>query len=135
LLPEGVVFGCDSTWTIPLTSFEQTDDHYFNHGQKLFEIGQNSTLGIMVWGLNSFPEASIRTMVATFGDSLAADPPANVQQIAARWATFFWDRYLAAYAEQRARVKELQELVGKQEEGAAEAKKARREARGCGKGR
>jgi len=118
LLPEGVVFGSDSTWTIPVKGFdpEQPDEHYFNHGQKLFEVGQNSTLGILIWGLNSFPEVSFRTLVATFADQLNANPAPSVQEIANRWSAFFWERYSAIYAEKKARLAELSELLGGQEE-------------------
>lgn len=107
LLPEGLVFGCDSTWTIPVKGFEQTDDHYFDHGQKLFEIGENSTLGILVWGLNSFREVSFRTLVATLADQLKEKHAANVAEVANRWAKLFWKEYRAAYTEEMTCLQEL----------------------------
>jgi len=46
--PEGIVLGADST-----ASFNFGAMHYYNHNQKLFELGDGSTLGIVTWGLGS----------------------------------------------------------------------------------
>jgi hypothetical protein len=45
--PEGIVLGADSASTYAFP----TGHHHFNYGQKLFEIGTESTLGIVTWGL------------------------------------------------------------------------------------
>ena len=43
--PEGIVLGADST-----TSF-YGGIHYYNHNQKIFELGEkDTTFGIMTWG-------------------------------------------------------------------------------------
>ena len=47
LSPEGVVLGADSMSTYPFPGH----DHHFNYGQKLFEIGEDSTFGLVTWGL------------------------------------------------------------------------------------
>lgn len=114
LLPEGVVFGCDSTWTIPVKRVNATpDDHYFNHGQKLFEVGNGSTLGMLIWGLNSLPDQSMRTLIATFADELNGKPAKSVEEAAEQWSKFFWDRYTATYADDIKRVKELSDIIAK----------------------
>ena len=41
------MLGADSTSTYPSLS----GPHYYNHAQKLFEIGEDSTVGIVTWGL------------------------------------------------------------------------------------
>ena len=99
LLSEGVVLGADSTSSITTGSF-----HYFNHNQKLFEIGQNSTLAIVTWGLGNLESQSHRTIIADFADSLQANPPSNVKEVADRYADYFYsiysiDGYLDMYSE------------------------------------
>jgi hypothetical protein len=81
---EGVVLGADST-----TSFGGNRFHYYNHNQKLFEVGEESTLGIITWGLGGFAEVSYRTLIARFSDDLDLKPPKSVQEAAERWANFF----------------------------------------------
>lgn len=46
---EGVVMGADSTTSYP----QENGTHYLNHAQKLYEIGENSTLGALTWGLGA----------------------------------------------------------------------------------
>ena len=55
LSSEGVVLGADSTSTylVPIKkngTIEWQTQHY-DHAQKLFEIGEDSTAGIVIWGL------------------------------------------------------------------------------------
>ena len=50
--PEGVVLGADSTSTNLVNNHAGKEDfHYFNHNQKLFQVGEESALGIVTWGL------------------------------------------------------------------------------------
>ncbi len=83
--PEGIVLGADST--------ASWGNHYFNSTQKLFEIGENSTLGIITWGLAGFDSVSYRTLIAQLADDLARTPAQDVSEVAQRWATLVWDRY------------------------------------------
>lgn len=92
--PEGVVLGADSTTTYALDN----GNHYFNHAQKLFEIGENSTLGIVTWGLGSLVDQSFRTLIALLDDKLKASPPANVKAVAEEWVELFWTAYHASPA-------------------------------------
>lgn len=90
---EGVVLGADSTVTLP--GFSET--RYYNHAQKVFEIGEKSTLGLVMWG--DLPiKLSYRTMLASFGDSLARAGVASVQHAAEQWSAHCWSRIRAAYA-------------------------------------
>jgi hypothetical protein len=99
LSPEGVVFGADSTSSMFVPSTTGAGlFHYFNHNQKLFEIGENSTLGIVTWGLGGLGAVSHRTLIANLDDDLRITPAADVQTVAGRWATMFW----AAYSSQLA---------------------------------
>jgi hypothetical protein len=96
LSPEGVVFGADSTSSIiQQAAPNQLSLHFFNHNQKLFEIGEDSTVGVVTWGLGALGNTSHRTLVAELGDSLGAQPPASVDDVAVRWANLFWQRYTA----------------------------------------
>lgn len=51
---EGVVLGADSTTTY--------GTHHFNNSQKLFEVGEDSTLAMVTWGLGGLHVNSYRTM-------------------------------------------------------------------------
>lgn len=89
LSPEGVVLGADSTASINLPD----GFHYFNHAQKLFQIGENSSLGILTWGLGGIGPESYRTLIAELADDLTLNPPVDVNDVALRWAAMFWDAY------------------------------------------
>jgi hypothetical protein len=67
--------------------------HYFNNNQKLFEIGQDSTLAALTWGLASLGTQSHRRALAILGDGLKANAPSDVADVAARWAAQFWAAY------------------------------------------
>jgi hypothetical protein len=92
LSPEGVVLGADSTSTYTLID----GNHYFNHAQKIFEIGENSTIGLVTWGLGGLIDKSYRTLVAQLNDDLVENPPSAVEEVANRWIDMFWDAYNAA---------------------------------------
>jgi hypothetical protein len=89
LTPEGIVFGADSTSSIPVES----GLHYFDFNQKVFEIGTDSTLGMLTWGLGGLYPTSYRTLLALLGDDLAANPPTSVMDVAQRWTDRFWSVY------------------------------------------
>jgi len=90
--PEGVVFGADST-----VSYRLADGmHYLNHAQKVFQIGEESTVGIVFWGLAGLGPLSFRTLVAKLHDGFAAAPPATVEEVMNRWVTLFHPLYEAA---------------------------------------
>lgn len=91
---EGVVLGADSTLSYGLSD----GLHYFNHGQKIFQLGEDSTLALMFWGLATFGPVSWRTLVAQLADDLAANPPADFQDVASRWAAIFHGAYQQAFA-------------------------------------
>lgn len=86
---EGLVLGADSTSTY----FTPSGPHYFNHGQKIFEVGQNSSLGIVTWGLGGLAVSSHRMLVATLADDLIAVPATTVLDVAKRWCQHVWKDY------------------------------------------
>lgn len=87
--PEGVVFGADSTASYGLSD----GPHYFNHAQKIFEVGENGTMAAMFWGLGGLGEVSYRTLLAILADDLEQNPPADVADVATRWANAFYAAY------------------------------------------
>lgn len=89
LSPEGVVFGADSTSSV----VSAEGFHFYDFNQKLFEVGEDSTLGLLTWGLGGLGPLSYRTMIATFADGLAAAPPASVAEVIQRWTDAFWVEY------------------------------------------
>jgi hypothetical protein len=93
LSTEGVVLGADSTTTVPGGT---NGPHYFNHNQKLYEVGADSTLGIVTWGLGTLFTTSHRTIIAQFADGLRSNPAATVAEAADRWGQIFWTAYTAS---------------------------------------
>jgi hypothetical protein len=90
--PEGVVLGSDSTSTVGYPGAP----HYFNHAQKLFEIGEKSTLAAVTWGLGGLVVSSHRMHLALLADDLRSSPPSDVLDVATRWSARFWAAYQAA---------------------------------------
>jgi len=94
--PEGVVLGADSTASVVLPG--QTGKggfHYFNHNQKVFELGENSTYGIATWGLGGIGPISYRTLIAQLADTFVTTPPTSVQDAAAKWVAKLRPEYTA----------------------------------------
>jgi hypothetical protein len=90
LSPEGIVLGADSTTTI-LSNNGQP--HFYNHAQKLFEIGSNSTFGAVTWGLGGLDDSSYRRLFALLGDDIKINPPTSVLDVVTRWIDLFWPIY------------------------------------------
>lgn len=65
---EGVVLGADSTTTVvaPKARVAQL----LNHAQKVFEVGENSRIGICTYGAGSIGKVSHRTLVARLADQI-----------------------------------------------------------------
>jgi hypothetical protein len=114
LSSEGVVFGADSTTTIVVAGRGPSAipmERHFDHAQKIYEIGTESTLGIATWGMGNLEGTSYRTLIARFADSLVHQPAQSVADAAGRWNAFFWAAYARELAPQLQRV---QELLGRQ---------------------
>lgn len=93
--PEGIVLGADSTTSArisPIPGF--TGFHYLNYHQKLYELGERATLGVLTWGLGGVSNVrSYRTMFALLADDIQKNPPNDVAEIAARWSKQFWSEF------------------------------------------
>lgn len=109
LSTEAVVFGSDSTSTFP--SVFGIPRHY-DHGQKILEIGHGSTLGLVMWGLGGLVGLSHRTLVAQFAEHNFSQPTVTIQDVANRFANFFWQEYTTRQAPQ---IQRLQQLVASQD--------------------
>jgi hypothetical protein len=106
---EGVVFGADSTWTVPVQcAGGEVRERYFAHGQKILQVGDNSTLGLIMWGLLVLKELSFRTIVARLADDLQAKPAQTIEEAASRWTEMFWREYTTALSDVREQLEELQ---------------------------
>lgn len=88
---EGIVLGADSTTTY---NGSPNGNHYYNHGQKLFEIGEDGNFGIVTWGMGGLPHTSYRTLIAKLADDLKLNPPSSVQEVATKWVALFWPEYI-----------------------------------------
>lgn len=85
------MLGADSTTTYS----GGEGHHFFNHAQKLFEIGEGSTFALVTWGLASFNGSSYRTLIAQLADSFASAPPASVSDVADAWVALAWPVFSA----------------------------------------
>jgi hypothetical protein len=83
--PEGIVLGADSATTY--------GEIHYNNSQKLFELGEDSTLGVVTWGLGGLQVNSHRTLFALLADDLDHKPAKDIVEIATRWTDLFWSEY------------------------------------------
>lgn len=93
---EGAILGADSTTT---NTLPDGSNQYFDNQQKVLEIGTNSSLGIVTWGLGGWGNTTYRTMVAEFGDQIAERPPHTVERAARLWANKMWEVYNENFAD------------------------------------
>jgi hypothetical protein len=110
LSSEGVVFGADSTSTLFVRGPGPTpggSEHHFNYAQKVFEVGQQSYVGMAMWGLGNLAPTSYRTLIARFGDDLQVNPASNMAHVADRWNNLFWSAYSTEFANILQRVAQL----------------------------
>ena len=112
LLAEGVVFGADSTTTMFVSGVgpgAPGAEHHYNFAQKVFQIGENSTLAMTMWGLGNLGFVSYRTLVAQFADSFGRPSAQSMADVANRWNHFFWTTYSTEFAQFLQRVQLLQQ--------------------------
>jgi hypothetical protein len=95
---EGFIFGADSTASIFVGA---EGYHYYDHTQKIFEVGEKSTIGAITWGLGGLPKHSYRTLFAQLADGHSgenASPAANIKELAERFADLIWPLYSQGFA-------------------------------------
>lgn len=97
---EGVVLGADSSVTLTVAEPGQPSYmRHYNFAQKVFQIGEHSTLGIVFWGQAGTPRMSHRGTIARFANHLRDRPPLpDMAAVATEWAGFFWGVYKDAFA-------------------------------------
>jgi hypothetical protein len=97
---EGVVLAADSAATVGVAArgSSEGEERVFWRGQKLFPVGSAGTLGIVTWGMGNIGDMSYRTVIARFGDELGSWVPTSVEEVARRWAEFFWAVYITELA-------------------------------------
>ena len=111
------MFGADSTSTIPVPDHNgKLSPHYFDHAQKLFEVGEDSplALGIVTWGLGGFDGVSYRKLFAELGDRALKAGFTAVGQVAEDFISHFWQLYSdpkSSRAAIRQRVKDLSSIA------------------------
>jgi len=112
--PEGLVFGADSTTTYSLAAppFMPRQDRHYNYGQKIFEVGEMGTLGMVTWGLGGLQTGSYRTFIAQLADDLKTSPAKSVREVAERWASRFWVEYSTSLSNE---IKSLTTISGKRQ--------------------
>jgi hypothetical protein len=72
LVSEGVVLGADSSTTVHVSKPDGTGGvvQLLTHSQKIFEVGNDSRIGICTWGAGSLGNISHRTIVARLADKI-----------------------------------------------------------------
>ncbi|MEK6675852.1 MAG: hypothetical protein AABZ47_09380 [Planctomycetota bacterium] len=109
LSSEGVVLGADSTSTmfIPGPGSQSGAHHHYDFAQKIFEIGEDSTAGVAMWGLGSIGEVSYRTIVADVADSATLAGISDIESLARVFASLFWSRYCTEFDKVLPHVRDL----------------------------
>ncbi len=110
LSAEGVVFGADSTTTVYVRGIgpgAPGAEHHFNFAQKIYQVGDNSTLGMTMWGLGNIGSHSYRTLIAQFADSLVGQGATSMDEVANRWNQLFWGVYSTELAQAVQRAQQL----------------------------
>jgi hypothetical protein len=110
---EGVVLGVDSTSTMRIPG---NQDRHYNYEQKLFELGEKSTLAIAMWGVGGLESLSYRTMIACLADDLVNTPAGSVEEIAQQWCERFWRQYRTTFAKALERYCDLVRMGPRTEE-------------------
>jgi hypothetical protein len=88
------VLGADSTASVPIFPGPGLVGlHYYNHNQKLFEIGTESTAGLLTWGLGNLESHSYSHTIADLADKLLAKPPSTFADVVQEWVDLFWKEY------------------------------------------
>lgn len=111
LSAEGVVFGADSTTTMFVSGIgpgAPGSEHHYNFAQKVFQVGENSTLAMTMWGLGNLRTVSYRTLIAQFADSLVGQGAQSMADVANRWNQFFWTAYSTELGQFLQRAQQLQ---------------------------
>ncbi len=111
---DGVVFGSDSTWSVPVPVADgesESSTRYFAYGQKILEIGEGSTLGIVIWGLVLLKDLSFRTLVARLADDLQQKPATSMEEVASRCTDLFRREYESIYHDERQEASKLQQIT------------------------
>ena len=93
VLPEGVIFSADST----ASEGEDGRYHYLDHNQKIYELGEDSTLGVMTWGLAGLGGTSHRTVIARVADQFKEKPPTSVKDGTERLMNAVWDTFQSEF--------------------------------------
>lgn len=92
LSPEGVVLGADSTSSLMT---HPGVFHFFNNNQKLFQLGEKGTVGVITWGLGGLGALSYRSLLANLHDYAATNNITQIHDIAIEWTKMFQKEYSA----------------------------------------
>lgn len=101
------MLGADSTST-----FQSPDekDRHFDHAQKIFEVGEDSALGIVTWGVGNLGERSYRTLIAEFADT-APQRKKSLQEAATVFSEHLWVAYSQTFHDEIAEANELSKIA------------------------
>lgn len=95
LSSEGVVLGADSTSTVFVANPSGVGGavHHLNYAQKVFEVGEDSSIGVAIWGMGLIGDLSHRTFIAQCADELTGSHMSDVREIVERFSVRFWREY------------------------------------------
>ncbi|MEW5701991.1 MAG: hypothetical protein AB1792_07165 [Candidatus Zixiibacteriota bacterium] len=101
---EGVVLGSDSTTTfpVPATLPDGTSGYrseHYDSAQKLFELGDDSTAGVLVWGLGGLGDLSFRSLFVRVESEARSKKLSTLQEVAGLVSAEFWAEYTARFQE------------------------------------
>ena len=79
LVSEGVVLGADSITTISAQTPQPGVLQLLHHSQKIFEVGENSRIGVCTWGDGTIGDFSHRTIIAQLADKVKDDSTITIE--------------------------------------------------------
>ena len=98
---EGMVLGADSTTTI--------GNLHYNYCQKVYEFGEKgSTIGMVIWGLGSFPDTSYRTLMAEVAEKARQTNLPTFGDVACLWSETVWAEYTRIFEQSLIRTRALE---------------------------
>ncbi len=92
----------------PFLTLDAALEHHFEFGQKVFQVGENSSIGAVTWGLGAISGTSHRTLLSELADKLSESPPKSMAEVAEKWSRLLWDNYTSALPDLIRRYAELQ---------------------------
>ncbi len=93
LSSEGVVLGADSSSSIAVPGGGFHHLQQLEHTQKLFQIGERGTLGVVSWGIGQLGDKPYRTLAAELSDAISSGSVNSFDSAIEWWRDATWSLF------------------------------------------